>query len=116
MAVGRTVQVYWDGDGQFYDGTVLSQCSGLATVQYDDGELHEEPLWALCPPGGDQVTCCSCGAKYNRTFVRACAVNTQLSKRACAVNGIPAFTCGPDGACVWNRYSFVYVCVIRCRF
>jgi hypothetical protein len=48
---GRRLEVYWEGDGVFYRGTVTaySVTSRKHTVVYDDGELERVNLDEVSP-------------------------------------------------------------------
>jgi hypothetical protein len=43
---GRRVDVYWEGDGVYYRGTVTgySTTSGKHTIMYDDGDVERVKL------------------------------------------------------------------------
>jgi hypothetical protein len=47
--INRRVRVYWSGDRQYYDGTVVNRKKRQHIVQYDDGEVKAERLLGYKP-------------------------------------------------------------------
>lgn len=49
---GRRVDVYWEGDGVYYRGTVTgySTSSGKHTIMYDDGDVERVKLSDVSAP------------------------------------------------------------------
>jgi hypothetical protein len=68
---GRRVDVWWEGDGVYYRGTVTgySTSTGKHTIMYDDGDVERVILaevrrqwWGFCGQQGcgRQLGCCCC--------------------------------------------------------
>lgn len=56
--VGSRVQVYWDGDGEWFSGTVRSQDLRTMFIVYDDGDeewvpIHGDVPWKLVDDDGN---------------------------------------------------------------
>jgi hypothetical protein len=47
---GRRLDVFWEGDGVYYRGTVTgySTSSGKHTIMYDDGDVERVKLTEVC--------------------------------------------------------------------
>lgn len=57
---GRRLEVFWEGDGVYYRGTVTgySTSSGKHTIMYDDGDVERVRLTEVCVVCISHV-CCS---------------------------------------------------------
>lgn len=86
---GRRVDVFWEGDGVYYRGTVTgySTTSGKHTIMYDDGDVERVKLsdvsdtregWGGARQG--PVTVCWRAARaHRRSLLAASALHATLA-------------------------------------
>lgn len=85
---GRRVDVFWEGDGVYYRGTVTgySTTSGKHTIMYDDGDVERVKLSdvsaikALVPMAAERWLSTVCAA--NPLLACLCTMNVAYSQAA----------------------------------
>lgn len=113
----RRIEVFWEGDGTFYKGTVLGYIAryGLHIIEYDDGERAKENLkvsvsWSISPilQISSITTFCSFRLEFithSKQMLRTGCQAPLDHGRSTPANGVPASCSRYRGAAVHRDKS-----------